>query len=576
MPECLSSVSQIDFTPRQTVFASPADWRDVFMYQLLVDRFDDNKDHPLYDPTKEVKRGRDQREGYLVQGGKLKGITRRLDYIKGLGCNAVWISPPFKQNQDDPGAYHGYGIQDFLSIDPRFGTTEDLRELVREAHARGMYVILDIVINHSANVFDYEEKEVPYRAEGTYTFKDWHRSSGSAPGSSPGADDAIWPVELQDPSSFKRKGSIRDLMKAQGDEVVDGDFFSLKDLDTTNPRVLDVLIKCYKYWIAVADVDGYRIDTVRHVEPHSCAIFCNAIREYARLIGKDNFILFGEIVADDDLLHKYVGANIPVAGTNEWYPQLDAVLDYPLYANLDEVIKGQRCCDVIRNRYDHFRHYYRAFAEAGKYYVTFVDNHDQPHRPFRRFLNNVGDWRVGVLGIGFLLCNLGIPCIYYGTEQGFDGGGDHDKFVREAMFGGKWGAFDTTGYQFFNPKNPIYTAIKRIADVRRQRKSLRYGRQYFREISADGENFGMPGDGKCTLVFSRILDAEETVVLLNLEDAPRNDWILVGYNQIPPGSKLVDMLEEDGQTFEVVDAPKGGARVRVPTGPRQIRILRRV
>ncbi len=86
----------------------------------------------------------------------------------------------------------------------------------------------------------------------------------------------------------------------------------------------------------------------------------------------------------------------------------------------------------------------------------------------------------------------------------------------------------------------------------------------------------MPGDGKCTLVFSRILDAEETVVLLNLEDAPRNDWLLVGHNQIPPGSKLVDMLEEKGQTFEVVAAPKGGAKVRVPTGPRQIRILRRV
>ncbi len=545
------------------------------MYQLLVDRFDDNEEHPLYDPSREVKRGRDPKEGERFQGGKLKGITRRLDYIKGLGCNAIWISPPFKQNQDEPGSYHGYGIQDFLSIDPRFGTTDDLRELTREAHARGMYVILDIVINHSGNVFDYEEKEIPYRAEGQYTFKDWHRASKSAPGTKPGPDDAIWPIELQDPASFKRKGSVRDLMKAPMDEIVNADFYSLKDFDTTNPTVIDSLIKCYKYWIAATDIDGYRIDTVRHVEPHACAIFCNAIREYARRIGKDNFILFGEIIADDDLLHKYVGANIPPPDSKEWFPQLDAVLDYPLYAVLEEVIKGTKCCEDIRKRYDHFRQYYRAFNEAGRYYVTFIDNHDQPHRPYRRFLNNVSDWRVGVLGIGFLLCNLGIPCIYYGTEQSFDGGGDHDKYVREAVFGGKWGAFDTTGIQCFNPQHPIYQAIAKIAQVRAERPSLRYGRQYFREISSDGENFAHPGDGKCTLAFSRILDTEETVVVKNLEDTPRNDWVIVGYNQILPGSRLIDMLD-GGATYDVLDAPKGGARVQVPLEGKQMKILRKV
>lgn len=543
------------------------------MYQLLVDRFDDGKDYPLYDSTKEVKRGRDERNADVFNGGKLKGITRRLDYIKGLGCNGLWISPPFKQNQDEPGSYHGYGIQDFLSIDPRFGTTEDLRELTREAHARGMYVILDIVINHSGNVFDYEEPDHPYRAEGQYAFKDWHRASGSAPGSKPQRDDAVWPIELQDPACFKRKGSLRDFMTAPMDEIVNADFFSLKDFDTTNPKVLDTLIKCYKYWITVADIDGYRIDTVRHVEPHACAIFCNAIREAAHRIGKDNFMLFGEIIADDDLLHKYVGANVPVEGSQDWYPQLDAVLDYPLYAVLEEVIKGQKCCSDLRARYDHFRHYYRAFAEAGKYYVTFIDNHDQPHRPYRRFLNNVNDWRVGVLGMAYILCNMGIPCIYYGTEQGFDGGGNHDKFVRETMFGGKWGAFDTTGYQFFNPQTPLYQAINKIAQIRAQRPSLRFGRQYFRDISGDGENFGAPCDGKCTLCFSRILDIEETVVAMNLEDVPRNDWMLVGYNQIKPGSKLIDALSNDGQIFDVLAAPKGGAMVRVPLEPRQVRIL---
>jgi glycosidase len=570
----LTSINQIDFTPKHDVFPSPNDWRDVFLYQALLDRFDDNKDHPPYD-AKTAKRGRDLSQSYVFQGGTLKGMTRRLDYIKGLGCNAVWISPPFKQSQDDPGSYHGYGIQDFLAIDPRFGSTEDLRRLVKEAHARGMYVILDIVINHTGNVFDYAEKEVPYRRDGEYTFKDWHRINTKPGDKEMGPDDGVWPMELQCVECFKRKGSIRDFSTADLDEVVNGDFFAFKELVTTNPTVMDALIKCYKYWIAECDVDGYRIDTVRHVEPQSCAIFCNAIREYATRIGKHNFILFGEIIAGDDVLQKYVGGNIPAPGTQEWFPRLDAVLDYPLYNVLDEVIKGVKPSGELRERYDQFRKFYRAFAEAGQYYVTFIDNHDQPTRPYRRFLNNTDDsTRLGVLGIGYLLCNLGIPCIYYGTEQGFDGGGDKDTYIREAMFGGKWGAFDTTGLHFFNPDHPIYKAVARIAAVRNKHASLRYGRQYFRDISGDGEHFGCPVDGKSTLAFSRILDTEELVCVFNLDTQPRNDWVHVGRNQLGPGTRLMDALSDDRQTFEVKDAPNSAAMVQVPLEPRQIRILR--
>ena len=91
----------------------------------------------------------------MFQGGKIKGITRRLDYIKNLGCNAIWISPPFKNRMEYNDSCHGYAIQDFLAVDPRLGTLEDLQEMVREAHKRGMYVILDIVINHTGNNWIY-------------------------------------------------------------------------------------------------------------------------------------------------------------------------------------------------------------------------------------------------------------------------------------------------------------------------------------------------------------------------------------------------------------------------------------
>src|SRR5690242_2105671 len=96
----LSSVDQLDFTPRTKVFPSPADWRDQVIYQLLIDRFDDAKSHPPYNP-KRARHGRDPKEGQRFQGGKIRGITRRLDYIQGLGCTTIWISPPLKNRLDD-------------------------------------------------------------------------------------------------------------------------------------------------------------------------------------------------------------------------------------------------------------------------------------------------------------------------------------------------------------------------------------------------------------------------------------------------------------------------------------------
>jgi glycosidase len=582
MPTPPRSVNEIDFTPRGPVFPSPVDWRDQFIYSLLIDRFDDAKDHPPFNPKTTPRGGRDRERAHHFQGGTLKGVTRRMDYIKGLGCTAVWISPPFKQRQDDPTSYHGYGIQDFLDIDPRFGTTEDLVELVREAHKRGMYVILDVVINHSGDVWGYAgegARQHPYNETGRYDFGFWRTYPNAklgrlAPGDQPGRDDAIWPVELQDPGAFRRRGQIRDFKTANDDEAVNGDFFSYKELDSNNPKVIDALIKCYKYWIAVADVDGYRIDTVRNVEPKFCSIFANAIHEYARRIGKANFFIFGELVGNDDLLRKYIGNNTPAPDTAVEYPLLDAVLDFPLYAHLDEVIKGRQAPSELWERYAFFKKYYRNFGEAGRYYVTFLDNHDQTHRPWRRFQHGSNDPRLSVLGVGYLMCNLGIPCVYYGTEQGFDGGSpESDVFVRENMFGGAWGAFDTTGVHFFNPRHPIYQGIARIAKLRTTEPALRYGRQYFREISGNGLDFGCPTTGKSTLAFSCVLDSDEILVALNLDTADRSDYVFVDPAFSSHNQNMTDLLT--GRRHTVEERKPGLFAVRVPLAAREMVILKR-
>ncbi|HLA74337.1 MAG TPA: alpha-amylase family glycosyl hydrolase [Gammaproteobacteria bacterium] len=570
MADPITSVTELDFTPQPKVFPSPKDWRDLFIYFLLVDRFNNARAGiPAYDPATTLTT-RDPEQGRLFQGGNLKGITRRLDYIKGLGANAIWLSPVLKNRRELNDSYHGYGIQDFLQVDPRFGSKEDLQSLVKRAHAKGLYVILDIIINHTGDNWAYPGDHPYYYwkdADGPFEFGFW-READPTPGLK--MDDAVWPKELQRPLCYKRRGAIRNWYDP--DEAVNGDFLSLKELEINQARVLDALIKIHKYWITFADIDGFRIDTVKHIEGSATAIFCNALREYAQRIGKQNFFIFGEIVADDATLEKYIGRNSRIEGTTERFPSLDACLDFPLYFVLEEAIKGLANPACLRERYERFNTLYADHGAAGQYFVTFVDNHDQMARPYKRFLHNNPFPAQAILAIGYLLTSRGVPCIYYGTEQGFDGGGDNDRYVRECMFGGQWGAFDSIGQHFFNSEHPIYQAITKIAEVRKSEPALRYGRQYFREISGNGNDFGHPADGKCTLAYSRILDDTEILVTLNLDASPRNDFITVDYNLNSVGQTLTNLLDN---TQHVTVEQSGTRRaVRVPLGGHGLAIFK--
>lgn len=564
----LTSLEQIDFTPRGAVYPSPTDWREQFIYFLLVDRFNDGKlDTPPYDPdTAERNRGNDWQIGNVPQGGNLRGIIARLDYIKNLGATCVWLSPVIKNRQDHPHDYHGYAPQDYLEVDPRFGNIRDLQELVRQAHARDLSVIMDIVINHTGDVWDYAPGQGGhYNAGGPWEFGRWRKISE---GEELGEDDAIWPIEFQNPDWYKRRGAIEDWMNP--DQFTNGDFMSLKTLDHSREDVVNGLIDVYKYWIAVADFDGYRIDAVKHVEDTSIAVFCNAIREYALSIGKENFFIFGEVVGNDDVIDRYLGRKM-VGGPTEPLKSLDACLDFPQYFILEDVIKGMMHPSALIDRFERLSASYSDLGDASYYFVTFVDNHDQMVRPYRRFLHDDPYQQQAVLVMGYLLTSKGIPCVYYGTEQGFDGGGDSDAYIRECMFGGKWGAFETTDCHFFNEIHPIYRAIKQIADIRAAEPTLKFGRMYFREISSDGENFGRPWGPQTTLAYSRVLAADEMVMALNLTTEPREDWVLTDSKFNEPGLVMVDLLN---QRELPVEAWGEGSKIRVPLAPHQMAIIK--
>ncbi len=553
MSDIFKSLSEIDFKFKNKAFPSPIDWRDHFIYFLLVDRFNNgDKKIPAYNPTTAIH-NRDDSEGEKWQRGTLKGIIDKLDYIKNLGCTAIWLSPVFK-NRKEMNTYHGYAIQNFLDIDPRFGTIKDLQKLVQTAHKKDMYVILDIVVNHTGDNWMYPGGYTYYYSNGEkFPFGSWRTIEQEKGIQWP--NDAVWPVEFQNPEFYRRKGEI--VHWDEFPEAREGDFCSLKELDTSNKMVLKSLIDIYKFWIAMTDIDGYRLDAIKHIEDSSTSIFCSAIREYAEKIGKKNFFLFGEIIGDDKLIDQYIGRNARLPDSNERFPSLDAALDFPLWGVLEWVIKGLSNPYELRARYERFKELYSDHGQASQYFVTFVDNHDQIGRnPKGRFLYNNPFQNQAKLAIGYLLTSIGIPCIYYGTEQGFNGGGDNDKYLRECMFGGKWGAFNTTGYHFFNAEHPLYKNIRQIAGIRKKEPALRYGRQYFREISGNGIDFGFPIDGKCTLAYSRILDDTEILIALNLDSEPRIDYVTVDSYLSPQGKKMVNLLNPE----EAIEIIKTGAR----------------
>src|SRR5208337_2420284 len=151
---------------------SPAAWEDEVLYFLLVDRFSDGNERggyhdnsgnpvssgstPLYtaNDTTRVDYEEWLRTGGTWQGGTIKGLKSKLGYLKRLGITALWVSPAFRQVPFEP-SYHGYGIQNFLDVDPHFGTRTEFRDFVQAAHEQGIYVILDIIAHHTGNVFSY-------------------------------------------------------------------------------------------------------------------------------------------------------------------------------------------------------------------------------------------------------------------------------------------------------------------------------------------------------------------------------------------------------------------------------------
>jgi glycosidase len=561
-------------------FASPQDWRDLPIYFLMVDRFNNAASPPKHLPF-------DDPNFNDYQGGKFSGVQAKLDYIKQLGAGAIWLSPVLK-NLPFENTYHGYGIHDFLRAEPRFADNpsnadDELRALVDAAHKAGLYVIFDIVLNHVGDVFDYPGgnaysdpvKPIQWRDDVGNLVPSFTAIENIA---NPSVNSLVWPSELHQNQFFRRQGDP----KPNGDDTV-GDFDSLKQMATWVPDLQGFLIRAFQYVIARYDIDGFRIDTLRYLKGDLARLFGNSIREFALSIGKRNFFTFGEVLdgnAEEDIA-RFIGRSTSDPDQDSLVG-VDAALDYPLYNYLKPFVKSFSPPSDLVGMY-HRRKVIEedilsSHGDATRFFVTFLDNHDNKERV--RGDNPAFDSQV-TLGLACLLTLPGIPCIYYGTEQGLHGHGTKDEAVREALWGGP--GFPVNG--------PFYKTIQAIVAVRNRQPALRYGRFYFRPVSGDGVNFGVSPFAGGVLAFSRILNDQEVIVVANsstqqsqalhviLEDdlsapgAPAGILYSNFANSTPPGNVQVNT----GVTVNEVDGTIGHGplhTILVTLKPMEVQILR--
>jgi alpha-amylase len=553
---------------------------DQNFYFVMADRFQNGtaaNDHGGLSPGKqEGQSGFDPAGKGWYHGGDLQGLRKKLGYVKGLGTTAIWLTPSFKNKavQDNNGfpsaGYHGYWITDFTQIDPHLGTNDDLKALIRDAHRLGMKVYFDVITNHTADVIRYQQgpapaytskDQYPYRTAAGTVFDDRDFAgtsffpalapSGQPPCPAPGApavalrsfpyhpcvpdgtttqyplneQNVKVPAWLNDVSLYHNRGNTTFV----GENSLYGDFFGLDDLFTENRRVVDGMIDIYKFWIREFRVDGFRMDTMKHVDDAFWQRFAPTMEAYARSQGIRDFYMFGEVA--EDFSHEIV-SHYPV------HDDVQGVLDFLFQmASVDFAAKSLPT-DSLRDFF--VKDDWYTDGDSNVYNLpTFLGNHDRGR--IGMFIRNAnpGASEAELLARDRLAHQLmyfsrGNPVVYYGDEQGFTGaGGDQD--ARQDMFpsqspqynnrddfnpdGSRLAGDDAAGLNDnigssetpmddnFDPGHPLYRELVRLAAVTKRHSALRDGTQQHR--------FSSSGPG--VYAFSRLdrRHPHEYVVALN-------------------------------------------------------------
>jgi neopullulanase len=554
---------------------------DEVIYFVLPDRFEngDVKNDTGGIKGDRLTHGFDPTHKGFFHGGDLKGLTQRLDYIQGMGITAVWFAPIFKNKPvqgpkgDESAGYHGYWVTDFTSVDPHFGTNAEFKAFVDAAHARGIKVYMDIIANHTADVIRYTDGDASnwvYKSRADFPYS--RRAADGASINEGFAGDQVMTAEnfakltdinyayqvfvpkgeetvkvpawLNDPRYYHNRGNTT----FWNESATMGDFVGLDDLMTEHPRVVQGMIDIYGDWIDKFGVDGFRVDTARHVNPEFWQAFVPAMLDRAKAKGIPNFHIFGEIGG--------IGLEPGKLAVHTRVDGFPAVIDFAFRQATIDALGGKDGTNKLWELL--FQDpLYEGGADKARIQPTFISNHDNGRFAYyvRKALPNASDDEVLArvrLGHVLLLTMRGVPTIYSGDEQGFTGDG-WDQDAREDMFPSKVAIYNdnillgtkaTTAQSNFDTAHPLYALFAKLAKFRTENAALRRGKTVVRNYA------DTPG----LFAFSRI-DAEsgdEILVVVNTSTEP-----LTANVELNPASSSLTAL--DGECPATPRAPGSAA-----------------
>lgn len=422
------------------------------LYMLMPDRFASGRGitKPLKGMNPYVV---DRSKPSLRHGGDLEGIRRHLDYFNQLGVTALWFTPILENDApdiNDYNNYHGYDTTDYYRVDPRFGTNEDYRRLIAEAHAKGLKVVMDMIFNHCG--FDHPwVKNMP--SKDWFNAPEWLKEGEK--------------VYLQ--TSYKLT-PVLDPYASEVDkrETVDGWFVKTKpDLNQRNPHVMTYLVQNSIWWIETVGIDGIRMDTYPYADRKAMSQWMKALdEEYP------NFNTVGEIWVTEPAYTAAWQKDSRLSTVNSY---LKTVMDFSFYDKIN-LAKSEETDDWWKglNRiYNSLCYDY--LYENPSSVMAFIENHDTD-----RFLGEGKDTLALKQALGLLLTINRIPQLYYGTEVLMNGtktvtDGDVRRDFPGGFAGDKHNAFTAEGRT--TEENAMFNWLSRLLHWRQGNEVVSKGKQ---------------------------------------------------------------------------------------------------
>ncbi len=485
-------------------------WNDTVFYELFVRSFRDSDGDGI---------------------GDFNGITEKLDYLQELGIKGLWLMPI-----NPSPSYHGYHVTDYYDVNPDYGTMDDFKRLLDEAHKHDIKIIIDFVLNHTSTQHPWFQSALTPGSP----YHDWYIWSDTDPGTRGPWNQQVWY------------------------RAANGQYFytvfsdtKIADLNYNNPAVREELKKVTSFWLQDVGIDGFRLDAVRYVveegnqlaDSKSNHAFLEEWGQYYRSINPQAFSV-GEAWTDNANVKKYTDTNL----------ELDAAFNFDLSAAFGKLTTGSTATFrfVLQTTI-------RDFPDQDN--ANFLTNHDMP-----RVMNVVGvdKEQRAKLAAGILLTTPGIPFIYYGEEIGMSGT-KPDELIRTPM---QWDDTEGAGFTDGKPWEPInsdFTTVNVAAQTGDDSSMLEHYRKLIQLRNGHsalriGNTHVAESNSNKILSFLRVSSDETLLVLFNIDNQPLNDYKLDLSVGPLSGQYTASSLLDAATIASLTANDKGGFDDYVPLG----------